>query len=270
MNFYQAPSLKDLLKLLPPRAHDSHKGDFGHVLIVGGAPGMLGAVILVSTAAARTGAGLVTVATHPSHAPLVSVAQPTVMSYGIKTAAALKPLLAKATVVVIGPGLGQDAWAKLLLKTVLASKLPLVIDADALNLIAKLSKPPKLKHAIITPHPGEAARLLKTTAEKIQADRVAAAQKLQQRFGSVVVLKGAGTIVQAENESMLCNLGNPGMASGGMGDVLSGIIAALVAQKLSLFDAARLGVMMHAKAGDEATKQHGERGLLATDLLEYL
>ena len=266
---WQTGTVETLLAQLPSRRRDADKSDFGHVLVVGGNTGMLGAVILAASAAARSGAGLVSVATHPHHAALVSVAQPTVMSYGISQAAALHALIAKATTVVVGPGLGQDDWAKTLLLTVLDSRQPLVVDADALNLVATESW--RLPHAIITPHPGEAARLLAVSVAQIQAERLLAARTLHTRYESVVVLKGAGTLVVADKHvPMRCDLGNPGMASAGMGDVLSGIIAGLLAQGLTRYQAACLGVVLHAQAGDKVAKQRGQRSLLASDVIAVL
>lgn len=254
-------------KLLP-RARDAHKGNFGHVLIVGGDYGMAGAVRMAGEAAARVGAGLVTVATRLEHIAAVIAMRPELMCYPIADSKALLPLLTRANVVVLGPGLGDSAWSQSLLKTVLASDLPLVVDASALALLAR--QPQHRDRWILTPHPGEAARLLGTSAQYIQADRFANAVALQQKLGGVIVLKGAGTIIQAGNElPSVCVEGNPGMASGGMGDVLSGVIGGFVAQGFDLLTAARMGVCLHAHAGDKAAKQ-GERGLLATDLMPYL
>ena len=252
---------------LPPRSRASHKGDYGHVLVVGGDHGMAGAVRLAGEAAARTGSGLVSIATCLVHAAAIAAARPELMCHGVECARDLRPLLQRASVVAIGPGLGQSAWARDMLAAVLQTHLPLVVDADALNLLAQ--EPTRRDDWILTPHPGEAARLLGITTEQIQADRLHAVQTLQQRYGGVCVLKGAGSLVCAPESIALCEVGNPGMASGGMGDVLTGIIAALLAQGLSLVDAACAGVYIHAKAGDRAA-QDGERGLLASDLMPYL
>jgi len=254
----------DYMPYLKPRLKNSHKGMFGHVLVVGGGLGMSGAVRLSALGAARTGAGLVTVATRPEHVGFVNVMQPELMAYGVSNSGDLLPLLDRATVVVIGPGLGRSEWARELLATVLASHLPVVIDADALNLLA--DEPAKNANWILTPHPGEAARLLKMETEKVQQDRFNAVKLLQERYDGLAVLKGAGTLVRDLKDWHVCTAGNPGMASAGMGDVLSGIIGGLVAQGLSLSSAADLGVCVHAKAGDRASMK-GQRGLLATDLL---
>jgi len=255
-------------KLLAERSQTSQKGDFGHVLLIGGDYGMAGAVLMAAEAAARTGAGLVTVATRPDHALTFSLARPEIMARGIMTQTDLNPLFERATVVAIGPGLGQSGWATSILARTLESKLPLVVDADALNLIAK--EPLYLKNWILTPHPGEAARLLGIHTSEVQSDRLAAASILQKKYGGVVILKGSGTIVvDGENIPSICSAGNPGMASGGMGDVLTGVIAGFVAQGLQNQDAARLGVCLHAAAADAAARD-GQRGMLATDLMPRL
>jgi hydroxyethylthiazole kinase-like uncharacterized protein yjeF len=254
---------------LKPRPRDFHKGNAGHVLIVGGEEGFSGAPCMSALAALRVGAGLVTVATHPKHAAFLNLTHPEIMCHGIHTSLTLKKLLQKATVVVIGPGMGKSLWAKMLLKTVLKTALPLIVDADALNLIAE--RPRKLSNWILTPHPGEASRLLKITTKEVQQDRYAALQKMQQMYEGVSILKGAGTLVAAANaRSAVCTAGNPGMATGGMGDVLTGVIGGLLAQGAPLAVAAKMGVFVHARAGDLAAENGGERGLMATDLMPYL
>jgi NAD(P)H-hydrate epimerase len=214
----------------------------------------------------RAGAGLVTLATHPVHAALASANQPELMSYGIESADQLTPLLEKATVVAIGPGLGTSAWAQQLFAKVLDSSLPLVVDADALNLLAE--NPSTRGNWIITPHPGEAARLLSTTVLEVQADRYAAVRNLAERYQAVGVLKGAGSLVAAPVEPIVsvCDRGHPGMASAGMGDILTGIIAGVQAQCKVALDAANAGIWLHAVAAEQAAMQ-GERGIIATDLL---
>jgi len=262
-------SLDEQRALLAPRRRASHKGDFGHVLVVGGAPGMSGAVRLAGEAAARCGAGLVTLATSPAHAPLVNMGRPELMVHGIPDGAALRPLLERATVVAAGPGLGQSHWGRSLLAALLESRLPLVLDADALNLLARECL--QRDNWVLTPHPGEAARLLgESGGAAIQADRFQAARRLQEKYGGVVVLKGNGTLVCAAGEPLaLCDGGNPGMAAGGVGDVLTGVIAACLAQGLAPGAAARLGVCLHAAAGDCAAAA-GQRGLMAGDLMAQL
>ncbi len=264
-----ALDLYRLPQLLPRRRRAAHKGDFGHVLIVAGEAGYAGAARMAAEAAARCGAGLVSLATRAGHAQLVSMLRPEIMCHGIETATGLGPLLQRASVVGIGPGLGQAAWGRAMLARTLETDLPLVVDADALNLLA--AEPMRRDNWILTPHPGEAARLLGCENAEVQADRFAAATAIQARYGGVCVLKGAGTLVVAgERPIGLCDGGNPGMASGGMGDVLTGVISALLAQRMGVPDAAALGVCIHARAGDRAADSGGERGLLATDLLEEL
>jgi ADP-dependent NAD(P)H-hydrate dehydratase / NAD(P)H-hydrate epimerase len=255
---------------LPLRRRDAHKGDFGHVLIIGGNSGYSGAARLAALAALRTGAGLVSLATRQIHAEMMSLTLPELMSHGCETGASLEALAQRANVIAIGPGLGQDDWAQLMLQHALALNKPLIIDADALNLIAAhaLILP---KNTLITPHPGEAARLLGIHSAAVQADRFAAVHALHTRYGAVCVLKGAGTLIAAADASVaLCHAGNPGMACGGMGDVLTGMIAALVAQGLTLANAARLGVCLHARAADKAVIQRGEHSLLPSDLFSTL
>ncbi len=259
----------DYRSLLPARKRDAHKGDFGHLLIIGGDHGLSGSVRLAALAAARIGTGLVTVATRPDHAPLINLQQPEIMTFALINANDLQVLLERVTTIVIGPGLGQTVWAHKLLNSVLECEKPLLLDADALNLLSQ--EPKRQDNWILTPHPGEAARLLNCDNSTIQQDRNKAALSLQHRYGGVIVLKGAGTLVVDGTDKIdCCDEGNPGMASGGMGDLLSGIIGGLLAQGFNLSDAASCGVALHARAGDLAAEQGGERGLLASDLLPYL
>ncbi len=251
-----------------PRERCSHKGHFGHVLIIGGDLGYSGAARLAGEAALRIGAGLVSIATRVEHAGLMNINRPELMCHGVSHAEHLVELLDKATVVVIGPGLGQSPWAKDLFSQALATKKPLIVDADGLNLLAQF--PRTNSEWILTPHPGEAARLLKISTATIQDDRFAAVLELQAKYQGVVVLKGAGTLICSDDECAVSVSGNPGMASGGMGDVLSGVIAGLVAQGLSLKEAAQQGAYGHGRAADLAAEQQGERGLLASDLMPYL
>lgn len=253
---------------LTRRTRSAHKGLYGHVLVVGGDHGYSGAARLAGEAAARVGAGLVSVATRPEHAPVLNLTRPELMCRGVEHPFDLEPLLEQASVVAIGPGLGRSDWTRAFWAQVIDTDLPLVVDADALNLLAET--PIRRGNWVLTPHPGEAARLLGVTNAAIQRDRFAAVEALQSRYGGVAVLKGAGTLVQAEGDRpTVCTAGNPGMASGGMGDVLTGVIAGLISQKLELPDAARLGVWLHAAAGDRAARD-GERGLLASDLMPHL
>lgn len=253
---------------LPLRPRDAHKGHFGHVLVIGGDLGYSGAARLAAEAAARAGAGLVTVATRPEHAVFLNLTRPELMCRGVATAAELEPLLHRASVVAIGPGLGQAEWGQGMLSAALSCELPMIVDADAVNLLAQ--QPARRDDWILTPHPGEAARLLQTSTANINRDRFAAAARLQERYGGVVVLKGSGSLVLG-SDALPCvsTTGNPGMATGGMGDVLTGVIAGLVAQGLAPLTAAVAGVQLHGAAGDLAATT-GERGLLAGDLMEHV
>ncbi len=266
----------DLRPLLPRRLATDHKGRFGHVLVVGGNAGFSGAVRLAAEAALRAGAGLVSVATRAAHAALLPLVRPELMAHGVETAADLRPLLARATVVAVGPGLGQDDWARMQLEAVLATSLPLVVDADALNLLAGTG----IRRAdwILTPHPGEAGRLLGRSAAEIQADRPGALAALLAGYGGTVVLKGRGTLIGAEGMTpWVSTTGNPGMATAGRGDVLTGMIAGIVAASdrrglaasHPLTDLAAAAAHVHGAAGDLAAAA-GQRGLLAGDLLNHL
>lgn len=259
---------KQLQNILAPRRKNSHKGDYGHILVVGGGMGMPGAVYLAALAALRIGAGMVTVATRPEYANGVLPALPEVMVRGVKTQDDLLPLLNRASVCILGPGLGEDPWAENLFSAVIASQLPLVVDASALRLLAHHPQPDD--NWILTPHPGEAAALLASSIQAVQDERFQSAELLQKKYGGCVILKGVGTIVHAGDAGVyLCPAGNPGLATAGTGDVLSGVIGGLLAQGCTLGDAAKLGVWLHAKAGDDAIA-HGVRGLLASDLMPYL
>lgn len=259
-----------LARLLPPRARTAHKGHFGHVLVIGGNLGMGGAARLAGEAALRAGAGLVSVATRPENVAPIVGSRPELMAHGIRTAADLDQLLSRATVIAVGPGMGQDAWARGLWARILEASQPKVVDADALNLLAE--NPQRRADWILTPHPGEAGRLLGQSSAAVQMDRLAAVTALAQRFGGVALLKGRGTLVsQAGQIPFLIDRGNPGMASGGMGDVLTGLIAGICAQcrVVEAFQAAAAGAFAHASAADAAASK-GERGLLAGDVLAHL
>jgi NAD(P)H-hydrate epimerase len=253
---------------LPPRDRYVHKGNCGHVLIVGGELGYSGAARLAGEAALRVGAGLVSIATRIEHAGLMNQNRPELMCHGVETAEQLAVLLAKANVIVVGPGLGQSDWAKMLFNAAKKSGKLLVVDADALNLLA--CAPAKKTNWVLTPHPGEAGRLLNCSTTDIQLDRFEAALSIQACYGGVAILKGAGTLIATEQQLAISGTGNPGMASGGMGDVLTGVIAGLLAQGFTLQDAAQQGVYNHGLAADLAAEKAGERGLLASDLMPYL
>ena len=257
-----------LTRWLTPRRPTSHKGDHGRLLVVGGDRGTAGAIRMTAEAALRTGAGLVRVLTHKDNIIPILSARPEIMVDEL-TDEALSQQLEWADVIIIGPGLGQKAWGKNALKRVESSRKPMLWDADALNLLA--FNPDKRQNRIITPHPGEAARLLNLKTTEIESDRLLAAQRLVKRYGGVVVLKGAGTIIASESGEMaFADVGNAGMASGGMGDVLSGIIGALCGQHLTLYDAACAGCVVHGAAADAVAARVGTRGMLATDLFSEL
>lgn len=267
-----AAELLDLAMLrdaLPTRERDAHKGRFGHVMVIGGDRGFGGAALMAAEAAARSGAGLVSVATHPDHASAFLTRRPELMVKAVPSGQELEPLLAAPSVLVVGPGLGRSPWAEQMLQQALATRLPMVLDADALNLLAsgRFCNDFTARSWVLTPHPGEAARLLDCDNAQVQADRPEACRRLQQRFGGAVLLKGAGTLIAGpEGPLGVCPYGNPGMASGGMGDVLAGIIGALLAQGLEPAAAARLGACLHGRAADLAAAARGEVGLLASDL----
>lgn len=262
--------VSDIAPSLPRRLQNSHKGDYGHVLVVGGNRGMAGAALLAGQAALRAGAGRVTLLTRPEHVTGVLAAQAELMVQGNDSGKLPHGLLDTVDAVILGPGLGQDEWARSLLAGALESRQPLVVDADALRL---LNPEDRRDNWVLTPHPGEAASLLQTDSGAVQSDRFDAVTRLQQQYGGSVVLKGSGSLVaSAPDRTSLCPYGNPGMASAGMGDVLSGVIGALLAQGMDGRQAAETGVLIHALAGDDAVTRGGRgtlaRGTLASDLLE--
>lgn len=262
---------QDISRLLPPRRRDAHKGQMGHVLLVGGDHGYGGAIIMAAQAALRAGAGLVSVLTRSAHVAPLLARQPEIMVQAIDDAKIPDALLARASVLVLGPGLGQGEWGRALFARLQDAPLPQLLDADALNLLAVSDQWQRREDRILTPHPGEAGRLLGCDTAALVANRFEATMRLQQYFGGAVLLKGAGTLVAANEQPLtLIPSGNPGMATGGMGDVLSGIIGGLLAQGLSAFDATRLGALVHGLAADAAVAKQGERGLAATDLLPWI
>lgn len=254
---------------LPARRRNSHKGDYGHVLVVGGTPGMPGAVRLCGEAALRSGAGLVSIATHPAHAAFLNMTRPELMVHAVENPAGLAGLLDKTTVLALGPGLGQGEWSRTLFQSCVETGLPLVLDADGLNLLAEASL--SRQNWVLTPHPAEAARLLGISTASVQADRIAAAKTLAERYTATVVLKGCGSVIaRADGRFAICPLGNPGMATAGSGDVLTGLVAAFLGQGLGAWQAACLGVVVHACAGDLGALQKGPHGLLAGDIVELV
>ena len=254
--------------LVKPRPRDAHKGHYGHLLVVGGDHGMGGAAIMAAETALRCGTGLVTLASRPEHTMACLVRRPEIMVRGVSSGDELKPLLVDKTAIVIGPGLGKDKWGQSLLRVALDSGLPVLMDADALNMIADQPEgfAPR-ENCVITPHPGEAARLLNSTVSEVCQNRFAVVEALQKRCGGVAILKGAGTLIASADEVWLCRAGNPGMAIAGMGDVLSGVTGALLAQGYGALDVAKLGVWLHGTAGDDCAASGGEIGLAATDLI---
>jgi len=264
--------LSQCLQVLPELALDAHKGDCGHVLVVGGDHGFGGAALMAGQMAARAGAGLVGIATRPEHISAILARQPELMAVGILSGQELLPLLDKPSALVIGPGLGRSAWSEQLLYFALEANKPMVVDADALNLLSEQGISwPSAGQWILTPHLGEAARLLDISIEEVQRDRIAAVGALQSRFGGAVILKGAGSLVMTSDQQLfLCEQGNSGMASGGMGDVLSGLLGTLLAQGLSIDEAACLGTVLHAQAGDEVAADRGQRAVLASDLIDVV
>lgn len=252
------------LRWLPPRADDAHKGDFGPLLVVGGGEGYSGAALLAAESALRAGAGATLVACGRTAATGLWLHRPELMARAVSSRADLKPLLAMARVVVAGPGLGRDDWARELWPALAAAGPRQVLDADGLFWLAE--NPERHPARVLTPHPGEAARLLHCHVADISRDRPAAARELQSEYGGVVILKGAGTLVCDGERVWRCTAGNPGMATPGMGDVLAGLAGALLAQGLPLFEAAALAVSLHARAGDRVAVHKGQRGMLASDL----
>ncbi|MGI9258005.1 MAG: NAD(P)H-hydrate dehydratase [Gammaproteobacteria bacterium] len=258
-----------LREALPPRLPSAHKGSNGSLLLVGGGPGMPGAIRLAAEAALRAGAGLVRVATHSESAIPIVAGRPEIICRSVNKPIELEPLLEQSDAVVLGPGLGTSGWGEQLAERALDSDLAVIVDADGLNWLAE--HPRQRNNWVLTPHPGEAARLAGCSTAEIQAGRLAAAKGLADQFSATVVLKGAGTIVATPNDAQpsLCDRGNAGMATAGMGDVLAGIIGAIAVQSGDLPLSARAGVLLHALAGD-ASVTTGERGLIASDLMPHI
>lgn len=262
-----------LAEALQPRPRLSHKGQFGHVLVVGGGPGMPGAARLAAEAALRVGAGLVTVASLPEHLVPVIAARPELMFRALRDEDDVAAAMEGADVIALGPGLGRFEWSTRVFEAVLAQVREgqrLVLDADALNLLA--ARPDRLRRDdwVLTPHPGEAGRLLGTTAAQVQQDRLGALSGLCAQRGGVVVLKGAGTLTGAAGEvPRMCDHGNPGMSAPGMGDVLTGAIAGLLAQGARSFEGTAAAVYAHAVAGDHCARA-GLRGMLAQEVAQEM
>jgi NAD(P)H-hydrate epimerase len=252
---------------LPTRAEDANKWDFGHVFLVGGDKGFGGAVRLAGEAALRTGAGMVSVITRVAHRSGLLAGCPELMVHALSSKNS-EFVLSRATVLIIGPGMGRAVWGKNWWAALKKTALLRVIDADALNALAE--SPFKDASWILTPHYREAARLLDCSIEDIENNREKAITQLVKKYGGVVILKGHHTLIQGEGSDIFyCSLGNSGMATAGMGDILSGILGGLLAQKIPLIEAAKLGVYLHAAAGDSAAEA-GMRGMVASDLLPFI
>lgn len=269
---------------LPPRPQAGHKGTFGRVLVIGGSVGMSGSISLSATAALRAGAGLVTVAVPEAIQSIVSGFEPSYTTVGLPcessgqlaecAADQVNQLVAGHAAIGIGPGLGQSpAAARLLARVLEIADCPVILDADALNLVASHHFEPHLKarqQVIITPHPGEFSRLTGLSPQEIGQQRVAVAAEYAQRLGVVVLLKGAGTVVTDGQRVCVNTTGNSGMATGGTGDVLTGLLTALAGQQLEPFAAGVLAAHLHGLAGDFAAKDFSQPGLIASDLLPFL
>ena len=261
--------IDDYCHLLAPRKPSNHKGMHGHLMLLGGFQGMSGAILLSGEAALRSGTGLVSVATWPGHSNQLNLGRPELMVRGVLDSEELIEVSGRATVAAIGPGLGREAWSRQLFEAAVLLDMPKVLDADALFHLAE--HPSKDDRRVLTPHPGEAAKLLGCTSLEVQKDRVHAVKNIQQMYGGVVLLKGSGTMIATpQGDLYVCTDGNPGMAVGGMGDILTGLIASLIAQGISLREATCLGVLLHARSADEVAGHHGTRGLLPSDLFPVL
>lgn len=269
---------------LPPRTKDAHKGSFGRVCIAGGCVGMSGAAAIAGRAALRSGAGLVRVAIPKSILPIAAAIEPCFTTIPLpedrtghisaRATASLLRAAADNDVMAFGPGVGITGGVKDVLNTLIARDgLRLVIDADGLNCLAKSTGWVEAKKAqvILTPHPGEMRRLWQSLfREALPDDRTTQAVRLAEKTGCVVVLKGAGTVVTDAEKVYINTTGNPGMATAGAGDVLTGVIAALAGQGMNNFDAATAGVYIHGLAGDIAAEEIGQVSLIATDMIEAL
>lgn len=278
------PERVEALPSLPRRPADSHKGMYGSILVVAGGRGMAGAAALVGASALRSGAGLVRVASPSEVQPTVATFEPSYMTWPLPCddrgfldfpacRSDLEDLLGMADVLAIGPGLGRTEGVRAAVRWLLAeASLPTVLDADGLNAIA--DEPPLLKSlkrpVIVTPHPGEFARLTGRSTSEVRADREGSALALAQHENLIVVLKGDRTVVTDGRRLYVNTTGNPGMATGGAGDCLTGVIASMLGQKLPPFEAAQLGVYVHGLAGDIARDQNGVIGLIAGDIVDSL
>ncbi len=266
-HFAENHPLKYWLNKLPPRKASHHKGTAGSTCLIGGNQSMMGAIQLAGLASLKSGSGLTKIITRKTHAVAITQAIPELMCY---PRSRLESIIESCQSIGIGPGLGQDEWAEEVFSQSINAHSPKVIDADALRLLKNIDLSHNEANWILTPHPGEAAELLDCDNQTIQNDRIAAVQKLHARFGGVIILKGNGTLIYDEEKLEICLAGNAGMAVGGMGDVLTGTIASFLAQGLSLWDAANLGVSVHAHAGDIIARQHGEPGVMPSEVAQTI
>ena len=265
---------KALSESLPKRLEKASKWDFGHILLVGGDKGFGGAVRMAGESALRTGAGMVSIITRAAHRGGILAGCPELMVHAVlsKRQEDWEGLLARANTLMVGPGLGRKAWGKAWWSALKETNLPMVVDADALNALseAPFKRAAHLPAWILTPHVREAARLLKWTFDDVESNREKAVKELAALYGGVVILKGYHTLVHMDGGDIFyCALGNPGMATAGMGDILSGVLGGLLAQALPPMEAAKIGVTLHAQAGDLAAKA-GIRGLCAMDLVPFI
>jgi len=250
---------------LPPRPVVSHKGSFGHLLVLAGNRGMSGAARMVAEAALRVGAGKITVATHVDHAAVLNLGRPELMVHGVTDERSLIRLMNGIDAVVVGPGLGRDGWALQLARTAFRHEGPMVVDADGLRLMGREVR--RDWPTVITPHPGEAAELLDLSVAEVEADRPAVARALAERFGVTALLKGAGSVVASDANLSVCGRGHPALATAGAGDVLSGVIGGLLTQGCPMTQVVTQAVCWHAVAGELEAHRAGAHGLAASDLL---
>ena len=264
-------SEKEVSNVLLDRKQTSHKGDNGHILLIGGNDGMEGAIRIASEAALRAGSGLVSVISKPTSCEIINQFRPEVMCHDVTNKDKISSLIARADIIGIGPGLGTDDWAIDLFNLAVKSDKYLVLDADALNILS--SNPKKRGNWTLTPHPGEAARLLDNSVNDIQKDRLASISKLSESYSANILLKGKYSLIQDLNNDIpfMITSGNPGMATAGMGDLLTGVTCSLLGQ-FGTEDSAKIASVaghVHSKSGDLASHQ-GERGMIASDLLTYI
>jgi NAD(P)H-hydrate epimerase len=273
------------LPMPPARPEDAHKGTFGKVWIIAGSRGMSGAAVLSGLGALRGGAGLVTVATPALIQPIVAASEPSYLTRALPddevgrlsyvSIDEIKAELPKQDVAALGPGIGQSAeLTELAAELYQHAPVPMVFDADGLNALSQrpevLTRRPDQPPRVVTPHPGEFARLTGRSTADIQANREETAKEFARRHRVVLLLKGHGTVITDGNQAFINPTGNSGLATGGTGDVLTGLITSLLAQKMSPLDAARLGAWLHGRAGDMAAEELSQPGLIASDLPRYL